>query len=120
MDHPSQIFNRIRRQKARPPLPRQGRDIPLPSPAPVGAPFPAQSPAPVGMPFPAQSPAPAEMPFPAQSPSVPAQAPAPTPTPAPTPASAPTHPPAPAKPARGHALYSQVMRSHDRMGTRHV
>ena len=108
MDHPSQIFSRIRRQKARPPLPRQGRDIPLPSPAPVG------------MPFPAQSPAPAEMPFPAQPPSVPAQAPAPTPTPAPTPVSAPTHPPAPAKPARGHALYSQVMRSHDRMGTRHV
>ena len=108
MDHPSQIFNRIRRQKARPPLPRQGRDIPLPSPAPVGAPFPAQSPAPVGMPFPAQSP------------SVPAQAPAPTPAPTPTPASAPTQPPAPAKPARGHALYSQVMRNHDRMGTRHV
>ena len=96
MDHPSQIFSRIRRQKARPPLPRQGRDIPLPSPAP------------------------AEMPFPAQPPSVPAQAPAPTPAPTPTPASAPTQPPAPAKPARGHALYSQVMRSHDRMGTRHV
>lgn len=99
MDHPSQIFSRIRRQKARPALPRQGRDIPLPAPAPARAQFPAQSPA--------QSPTP-----------MPSSTPAPTPTPMPSPA--PTQSPAPARPARGHALYSQVMRSHDRMGTRHV
>ncbi len=50
--------------------------------------------------------------------------------PAPIPPSAPVPPappavdpaptPAPAPPRTGHALYSQIMRSHDRMGTRHL
>jgi len=43
-------------------------------------------------------------------------APAPQASPASQPTQAPQARPAP----RGHALYSQVMRSHDRMGTRHL
>jgi len=94
LDHPSQLFNRIRRQKARPALLRQGQAGVAPTPIQTAA----------------QSPA-----------SVPPQPPASTPDP---PQSAardlPASPAAPARPARGHALYSQVMRSHDRMGTRHL
>ena len=57
--------------------------------------------------------------------------PAPTPVaPAPVPQN-PTAPPSPAipqnppaqpvpRPVGGHALYSELMRSHDRMGTRHL
>ena len=59
---------------------------------------------------------------PRRSPEPPRPAPVPAATPvseapAPTP---PDRPEAPARPPRGHALYSQVMRSHDRMGTRHL
>ena len=62
------------------------------------------------------------------TPVAPAPAPmsaTPTPVPSPMPASRPAPGPAPARqvaprPAGGHALYSQVMRSHDRMGTRHL
>lgn len=85
MDHPSQIFDRICRQKARPALARRDQSAPAPAPAPIPA---------------ADRPAPAPAPSPVTPP-----APAPAPTPAPT---------------RGHALYTQLMRSHDRMGTRHV
>ena len=59
---------------------------------------PAPTPAPI-------APAPA-----AKTPEVPSRQP---------PAQAPSPAPAPHRP-RGHALYSQVMRSHDRMGTRHL
>ena len=54
----------------------------------------------------------------------PSPAPAPTPAPAPVaPAQAPA--PAPAVPSAvrrsgSHALYSEVMKRHDRLGTRHV
>ena len=37
MDHPSQLFSRIRRQKARPDLPRQGYATVAPAPAPIRA-----------------------------------------------------------------------------------
>ena len=85
MDHPSQIFSRIRRRKARPDLPRQGRAGVAPAPTPLLA-----------------------------APATPAPEAPPTPEPAaPTPRTAP-------RPAGGHALYSQIMRSHDRMGTRHL
>ena len=52
-------------------------------------------------------------------PQPPSPAPAPT---APTAVTAPTEPvrPAPQPAAGGHALYRQLMRSHDRMGTRHL
>ena len=83
MDHPSQVFRRIRRRMARPDLPRPGLEPVAPSPI---------QPASVQPPTPA--------------PTVP-------PTPAPTDAG-------PSRPPRSHALYSQVMRSHDRMGTRHL
>ena len=81
MDHPSQLFRRIRRFRARPDLPRRAPEVP--APAPIRIPD----------------------------------------APAPAPIRAPEAPPpeaAPAAPPRGHALYSQVMRSHDRMGTRHL
>jgi len=95
LDHPSQIFDRIRRQKARPALARRDWSAPAPAPAPIPA---------------ADRPAPPTAPAPATMPSQP---------PAPSPAPSPATPPAPA-PTRGHALYTQLMRSHDRMGTRHV
>ena len=100
MEHPSQLFDRIRRRKARPDLPRQG-GIPV-VPAPIQ---------------PAVSQAPASV-----EPSPPVDRPSPPPT-------APVQgvglqllpsTPSQARPARSHALYSQVMRNHDRMGTRHL
>ena len=85
MNHPSQLFDRIRRQQAhRPSSPRDSR-------------------------------------APAPAPAQPTAAPA-----APRDLSTPPHPDAPTPPApatrrpTGHGLYSQVMRSHDRMGTRHL
>ena len=95
MDHPDQLFSRIRRQKARPALLRQGQNGV--APAPMRATVPARA-------------------------SVPSQPPAAPPNP-PQPAVAdepPGSPPAPPRPVRGHTLYSQLMRSHDRMGTRHL
>ena len=90
MDHPSQIFRRILQQKARPALCRQGRDAVAPAPIPA-----------------APRHAPTENPSQPPTPPMPSDA-------------NPPEPPAPARPVRGHALYSQVMRSHDRMGTRHL
>ena len=113
MDHPSQIFDRIRRLRARADLPRQGRDAATPRVAPAPAQFPAAA-APPANPRPgaiprADGPAPAAIPTAAApSPAAPAEAPAQSP------------PGIPPRLARGHALYSQVMRSHDRMGTRHL
>ena len=90
MDHPSQLFSRIRRQKSRFAMSRPGRE-------PAVAPAPAQS---------------AVTPMSVQ-PADPRDAPA-------------VQPPAEPStkmqsgPARSHTLYSQIMRSHDRMGTRHL
>ena len=116
MDHPSHFFNRIRRQKARAALPRQGRNA---APTPVApAPFPATA-APSAN-LQADAIPRADDPVPSAVPSPSTQAPA---SPAPVvPAEAPSHasPGIPPRPARGHALYSQIMRSHDRMGTRHL
>ena len=77
MDHPSRLFQRIRRQQARPALPRRAD-----APPPCSAPAPTVAPA---------------------NPSGEGSAPVPSP-----------------RPARGHTLYSQIMRNHDRMGTRHL
>ena len=89
LDHPSQLFNRIRRQKARPTLLRQGQAGVAPTPIQTAVQAPV---------------------------SVPQQLPAANSDTCDLPAS----PAAPARLVRGHALYSQVMRSHDRMGTRHL
>lgn len=97
MDHPSQLFNRVRRHKARPALGQNGRDGVAPAPIRPAAPLmqpTAEAPRPATVP-PAQPAAPAENP---------AASPAPTPR----------------RPPGSHALYSQIMRSHDRMGTRHL
>ena len=91
LDHPNQLFNRVRRRKARPALRQNGRDGVAPAPIPPAAP-PMK---------------------PAADAAPPAQPAAPTECPA-SPA------PAPRRPPGSHALYSQIMRSHDRMGTRHL
>jgi len=117
MDHPSRLFERIRRQQARPVLPR--RDPTPATPAPVPAVSPAAptprtvSPAlsralPLSPAPPTFSTAAAPTPVAPVRPAGPCDdSAAPAPTPAP-------------RPARSHTLYSQIMRSHDRMGTRHL
>ena len=119
MDHPSQIFDRIRRLRARADLPRQGRDASTPRVAPAPAQFHAAA-APPANPRHGAIPR-ADRPAPAAIPTAAAPSPAVPPTPAAL-AEAPAQSPPglPPRPARGHALYSQVMRSHDRMGTRHL
>lgn len=98
MDHPSQLFNRVRRRKARPALRQNGRDAV--APAPIRTSAPSMKPT-------ADAPRQTAAPQPMFGP--PAQPAAPT-------------DPAPAlrRPPGSHALYSQIMRSHDRMGTRHL
>ena len=95
MDHPSQLFSRIRRQKARPTLLRHGQDGVAPAPIQTALQAPAR--------------------VPPQSPAASADQPQATVDCDLSATSA-----APVRPARGHALYSQVMRRHDRMGTRHL
>lgn len=90
MDTPRSLMKRIRISAAHP-LPADAPCAPVPAPV---VPTP-RAPAPV----PEAGPAPDAPAAPVPRPS------APTPCPA---------------PARGHALYSQLMRSHDRMGTRHT
>lgn len=88
MNPPSQIFDRIRRQKARP-MKLAPSIRPAPAPAPTAVqPAPQPAPAPAGM-----------------------TAPPPSPAPAAPPAGMTT-----ARPAGSHALYSQVMRRHDLAG----
>lgn len=102
MDQPSQLFNRVRRRKARPALRQNGRDAVAPAPIQPSAPSmkpTADASRPTAAPQPMFGP-------PAQ-PAAPAERPA-----APTPALR--------RPPGSHALYSQIMRSHDRMGTRHL
>jgi len=97
MDHPSQLLSRARRQRARG-TPFDGGRAPV-TPAPQTS---------QATQVPPVAPAPA--------PQATQAAPAPQASPASQPTQAPQARPAP----RGHALYSQVMRSHDRMGTRHL
>lgn len=94
MDHPSQLLNRIRRRKARPALSLGSKAPRRPAPAAPIAPT---------------SPAPAEqaVPIDRSAPVLPGQ-------------SAPNPGLTTARPAGSHALYSEVMRRHDRMGTRHL
>ena len=108
MNDPRQLLTRARMHKNRTVLVRP--DIrPAPAPTPTSVPPMANlsaNPAPS-----APSPVPA-------GPSTTNSGPVPTP-----PAPAPAAPPAgmtTARPAGSHALYSQIMRSHDRMGTRHL
>ena len=116
MDHPSRLFDRIRRQQARPILPRRdpGSATPAPVPAVSHATMPPRAASPAIPRTPPLSPAPgaystaAPAPIAPVSPAGPADdSAAPVPAPAP-------------RPARSHTLYSQIMRSHDRMGTRHL
>ena len=88
MPYPSQIFSQIRARKARP------------SPGTRAATPPPVAPAPAAQ---------THVPDPSQQTATPQQA-APVPPPAP-------ESPTPRRPA-GHALYSQVMRKHDRAGRR--
>lgn len=83
MEHPTQLFARIRQRKSRPGLKDSAAPARQVAPAPASIPAPTPS-----------APPPREA----------------TPTPAAPPAQRHT----------GHALYRQVMRSHDRMGTRHL
>ena len=116
MDHPSHFFNRIRRQRARAPLPRQGRNV---APSPVApAPFPATAAPPANLQADAIPRADDSVPSAVPTPST--QAPAAPAHVAPAEAPSQASPGIPPRPARGHALYSQIMRSHDRMGTRHL
>ena len=102
MNQPSQLLRRARQQRNRNLPDPRGFRPPAPAPAPAA--------------------------IPSQSAPVPPTTPVPPPTPVPTLPEAPTAavPPAPAPVAQrpnrpsGHALYSEIMRSHDRMGTRHL
>ena len=90
MDTPRSLMKRIRNSAAHP-IPAGAPRVPVPAPI---------DPAPrIPTPTPDAGPAP-------DAPAAPVPRPA-APTPCPV-------------PARGHALYSQLMRSHDRMGTRHT
>ena len=100
MNNPRDILAQIQRRQAH-------RDARLASGAPrTPAPAPISAGSPVA-PAPAAD-APVARPVP---PAPTAQAGAPTPEPAAQPAP---------RPASGHTLYRQLMRSHDRMGTRHL
>lgn len=107
MTQPREILRRIQRRQARRDALR-GLDAPR-TPAPASPSIPTPHPAPVPPPVPSPHQA-------AFSQSVPSPQPAPISPPAP-----PVQPaPSPSRPTPGHALYSELMRSHDRMGTRHL
>ena len=97
MDRPSQLFDRIRRQKARPGAAQHFPEARIPAPV---APVAPQAPAPAPQASPAAADSPAQ--------------------PAPTPQEPAAARPTTARPAGSHTLYSQVMRRHDRVGTRHL
>lgn len=90
MDSPSQLLDRIRRRRAHSEMPRRSPSPRVPAPAPADP----------GIAAPAARNAdpPGAQALPKEGA---AQAAAP-------------------RPAGGHGLYSQLMRSHDRMGTRHL
>lgn len=93
MNDPREILMRIERRRRHLPGPGAPR---TPAPAPV-------APAPQAVPVP-QNPTVPQNPANSQNPPAPQAAPA-QPVP---------------RPVGGHALYSELMRSHDRMGTRHL
>ena len=97
MSHPREILNRIQRQRAQP---RPGQDARVPAPAPAGGLSPAAPPV-------------------SSAPSIPPDPPAARTPQAPPAPSVPPLQPVP-RPVGGHALYRELMRSHDRMGTRHL
>ena len=94
MDRPSQLFDRIRRQKARPGAAQHFPEARIPAPVAPQVPAPAHQVSPAAADSAAQ--------------------------PTPTPREPATARPTTARPAGSHTLYSQVMRRHDRMGTRHL
>ena len=95
LDHPSQLFSRIRRQKARPTLLGHGQHGVAPAPIQTAGQAPAC--------------------FPPQPQAASTDSPQ-----SPLDRDLPASPANPIRPVRGHALYSQVMRRHDRAGTRHL
>lgn len=109
MNNPSQLLNRARLQKSRDLPPRRSANVPVPAPLPPSAPPSAAVPAAPACQCDAVPPAPSFVP------AAPAS-PAPDASPAPRPSGDAASPRRP----QGHALYSQIMRSHDRMGTRHL
>ena len=131
MNNPQEIMARIRRSR-RQTSPPSRAGTPVPAPAPMTPPSgqPARStPAPVAFAtsFPAASAPPTPTtPAPAAFAARPPQAAVPVPPPAEEapagPGSAPggDRPRLVSRPVGGHALYSELMRSHDRMGTRHI
>ena len=92
MSNPRELMNRIQRRGGN--LPPACRQVRVPAPVPVGQTTSAP---------------------PQSAPTPQAMQPDPVPAPQPAPAR-----PTTARPAGSHALYSAVMRSHDRMGTRHL
>ncbi len=98
MSQPRQILRRIQRQQ------RQKADAPR---SLAGFPPHPSPPATASEPNAPRTPAPAPIPA--------APIPPPQPMPQPVAQTAPVP-----RPGGGHALYSELMRSHDRMGTRHV
>lgn len=123
MDYPRDIIRRAREHRARTVTARQSAAERIPAPAPLGAgPVPpAQAQAYPAAPvrsappaFPDSPPSPASV-----APAFPAQATPPSPPPA-QPSPAPARALTTARPAGSHALYSAIMKRHDRMGTRHL
>lgn len=101
MSNPREVMQKIRR--------RQQAGQPTANAPRTPAPMPASPVQPVA-PIPRVSPAPVQSTSPAPAPVAPVQ---PNPPSADQPAARPI-------PHSGHALYSELMRSHDRMGTRHL
>ena len=103
MNDPREILSRIQRRKRPGATPPGANPARTPAPAPIQPPqtatVPQTTPALQAAPAPQTTPVPQTAPV-SQAAPVPQAAPAPRPG--------------------GHALYSELMRSHDRMGTRHV
>ncbi|MBQ8110171.1 MAG: hypothetical protein IJ124_08445 [Clostridia bacterium] len=97
MSSPSDYFRHIQRRQTA--CPREKGAPRVPAPAPAGGLSPILPPRSAPSPVPRDPVQPPE-----DAPQEGVRAPA----------------PAVSRPARGHALYSEVMRSHDRMGTRHL
>ena len=132
MNNPREIMARIRRNRRQEsPASHTAATIPAPAPmTPLSALTtvePARS-APTPAAFvPPVSTTPAPTAFPAQPPATPSRTAVPVPSPT---AEAPAvsgraapdgdRPRLVSRPVGGHALYSELMRSHDRMGTRHL
>lgn len=109
MSHPRELLKRARTQQARRTPPEPTR---VPAPAPVAQVAPTAPTAPVASVAPVAPVAPVT--------SVTPIAPQPSAIPANPPRPAPAVQPAPVPRPAGHALYSELMRSHDRMGTQHL